>query len=97
MTLPVFRSPASVEDVTQVVRFLIDQDAPKTARRFAAETIGLISQFPKIGSPWRGGRAFRRFLKVRRFRNYLIFYRRGREGIVIDRILYGWQDLGRRI
>lgn len=90
------------EDAVEIWR-LIAEDNPQSAEAFLdaiEEVSSLLSATPEIGSP----RYFShpelqglRFLPLRKFENYLLFYRalKDEEVIEIIRIVHGARDLPR--
>ena len=90
------------EDVVEIWR-IIAEDNPQAAEAFLdaiEEVSSLLSATPEIGSP----RYFShpelqglRFLTLRKFENYLLFYRalKDEEMIEIVRIVHGARDLPR--
>jgi toxin ParE1/3/4 len=71
---------------------------PRAARRVHAaigETLQFLAEYPGAGQE-RSELAHRlRSLPVRRYRNYLVFYRPTNEGIEVIRVLHGARDLRR--
>jgi toxin ParE1/3/4 len=79
--------------------FYIARRNPAAAERFlnaSEEALGLLAEFPELGSPcsfknpaWSNLRSW----ALRRFRNYVIYYRPLPEGIEVVRVLHGAQDV----
>lgn len=92
--------PAASRDVDGIADYLYENASRDVAYQFLAEAeqaFALLADQPEIGwltkekSPLlEGARTFR---VSSRFREYMIFYRRWRDGIEVIRILHGARDL----
>jgi len=94
---PVVFNPAAVRDLDDITQFIAN-DNPRASievRCAILDTADLIGRFPLIGfQP-----AFRskrhvgvRFLTVKKYRNYLVFYRESESEVEILRVLNSAQD-----
>ena len=93
----VYRQKA-LEDITEIIRYLAPQ-SPKAAQMFKErleETTALLTQMPEIGVQ----RHFKhpdlanvRFVPIKQFKKYLLFYQHQENSIYIIRIVHGVQDL----
>jgi len=94
----VFEKPSAAWDVDEIVEFLY-QRSPSAARRFFIsvwETYEWLCRMPEGGSEvaelthtsYEG----MRFSKVKRFKNYLVFYIPIPDGIVVYHVLDGRRD-----
>src|SRR5207253_2286674 len=77
----------------------IGRDSLPAARRFlqaADKAMEKLARMPQMGSPWDSTNpalAGLRVWGIRKFENYLIFYRAVPEGIEVLRVLHGARDL----
>ena len=97
MNLPIFPSVAATNDITELYCFFIAQDANLGGRFLEClnATYEMISHMPELGELYR----FRdpamknvRIRSVKKFSNYLIFYRIETNRIEILRVLHGARD-----
>lgn len=94
----VFLSPEAVADLDEIHAYIHGFN-PYAARRSldaAFETFDLLSRAPEIGQPrpYSNPRLHdMRSFVIRRFRNYVVFYRATPERIEIVRVLHGARDL----
>jgi toxin ParE1/3/4 len=79
--------------------YFIGHDNPRAAERFldvAEDAFNKLAEMPGLGPEW-GFKSPKlkdvRFWPIRRFRNYLIFYRRTATGINVIRVIHGAQDV----
>jgi toxin ParE1/3/4 len=92
-------SRAAVRDFDDIDEYLAAQGGLDLAERFnraAQETFRFLLRLPGLGVANDFGNpelAGLRMQPVRRFRNYLIFYRPTEDGIDIVRVLHGSRDL----
>ena len=97
MRLPVLPLPDATNDVDELHHYFLERDA-SVAEKFLAcldETYEMIANMPELGELYR----FRdpamkdaRVRLVKKFSNYLIFYRIETDKIVILRVLHGARD-----
>ena len=97
MSLPILPSAAATNDITELYCFFIEQDT-NLGERFLEclnETYEMIGNMPELGELYR----FRdpamknaRIRSVKKFSNYLIFYRVEPNKIEILRVLHGARD-----
>ena len=93
----VYRQKA-LEDIAEIVRYLALQ-SPKVAWQFKErleETTALLAQVPEIGVQ----RHFKhpdladvRFVPLKQFKKYLLFYQRLEDNLHIIRVVHGARDL----
>jgi len=97
MTLPVTRTAEAKEDIIELFRYFDEQDASLGDRFLEAlnETYEMIAHMPELGELYH----FRdpamkdaRVRRVKKFSNYLIFYRIETDRIEILRVLHGARD-----
>jgi len=93
------RSPSFWRDLQGITDFFNDVKAERTARRFAREldhTIDFIARFPDLGSPWESPDpelAKLRYRLVKKFKRYLVVYRKLKTRVVILRLFHASQNV----
>jgi len=97
MNLPIQPTPAATEDITDLYYYFLEQ-SPNLAERFLEcldKTYEMLTQMPELGQLYR----FRdttmrdaRIRKIKKFSNYLIFYRIETDHIKILRVIHGATD-----
>lgn len=98
MAQVVKRAAASI-DLDKIAAYLTQERSTRTAIRFldaADQAMRNLADMPLIGGPWEGRNssfADMRTWPIRRFRNYIIYYRPIRTGIEVIRVLHGAQDV----
>jgi toxin ParE1/3/4 len=103
MTAALIRSPESIRDVENVVRYFMDQKTPATAIKFGKavmKTLNFLARFPEIGSPWESSKGRLegvRFQNVRGFRKHLIFYRLTEVGLHVMRVFHAGQNIEKQL
>jgi toxin ParE1/3/4 len=95
----VLRTPAARVDLAGCYASIGERNAGAAHRfRLSAETtFAALSRTPGIGAPYETANprlSGLRCARVRRFRNYLIFYRSIAGGIEIIRVLHAARDIG---
>ena len=89
----IFITPAAENDLVNIWVY-IARDNPKAADRTfqaAEETFGLLAEMPSIGvSYWTTHPKLKglKFFPVKKFSNYIVYYRELSEGIEIVRVLH---------
>ena len=89
----IFITPAAENDLVNIWVY-IARDNPKAADRTfqaAEETFGLLAEMPSIGvSYWTTHPKLKglKFFPVKKFSNYIVYYRELNEGIEIVRVLH---------
>lgn len=97
---PVVFNPIAIVDLDEITDFIAADD-PKAAQRVRTavlETASKLGQFPGLGCrPTFGAPRFAdiRFLPVKQFRNYLIFYLEHGLEVEVLRIVHGARESGR--
>lgn len=93
--LQVIRLPRADADIDEIALHFLDERAFDVAERFGLaidDTLAFIGRFPDVGEQVSRSRAkapaFRIF-PVRGFPNYLIYFRRGENRLVVLRVLHG--------
>ncbi len=94
----VFRRPAARRDLIEHYAYLYDNASEAIAERFLSrveDTLALLLQQPKIGSPLelrhhdlKGLRKWR----VKDFDNHLVFYRQQSDALFVVRVLHAAND-----
>jgi toxin ParE1/3/4 len=86
------------EDIEEILRY-ISQDNPTAAlavRKAIENTCETLASMPEIGTHRRFANPVYegiRLLPVKKFGNYLIFYRPTQEGVLIIRVLHAARDI----
>jgi toxin ParE1/3/4 len=94
----VIRTPRAEQDLEEIA-IHIGQKNHQAALRFlhaAERAFELLAHMPGIGSPWETTNPKfldLRFHRIRRYKNYLIFYKLTSDAIVVIRVLHGSRDL----
>jgi toxin ParE1/3/4 len=97
MNLPVTRTAEAREDIIELLRYFDAQD-PNLGERFLEclhETCEMIAHMPELGELYRFRNPAMKDARVRlvkKFSNYLIFYRIESDRIEILRVLHGARD-----
>lgn len=95
----VVHANSSWRDQLKIVEYLDSTRPGDTARRFLValdDTIKFIAEFPDLGNPWEWSdkrNSNVRFRLVKRFKKYLVLYRRLEDHVVILRVFHGSQDI----
>jgi toxin ParE1/3/4 len=98
MNMPIIKLPQAQRDLQQLARYLGEQ-SPTTGFRFydpAEKAFQSLARMPEMGSLW--GSANPQFVDmrvwpIRRFENFLIFYRPLNQGIEVIRVLHASRDI----
>jgi toxin ParE1/3/4 len=99
MNRVIIRRSRAKSDVLEIAEY-ISRDSISSAERFLTkveETLELLLQFPEIGTLWDPQKTrFEglRWMSVKGFGKYLIFYRSTPEGIEVIRVLQGVRNFG---
>ena len=97
MSLPITRTDEAVEDIADLHYFFFERDA-SVAEKFLTclyETYEMIANMPELGELYHFRNPAMQDARVRRikkFSNYLIFYRIETDRIEILRVLHGARD-----
>lgn len=90
--------PIARQELTAIAT-RIGQDRPATAQRFLAaarNAYELLATMPEVGTNWETVNPNYqgvRYFPIRRFRNFVIFYRPLSDGVEVLHILHGARDL----
>ncbi len=93
--------PQAERDLNEIEEDLANRASPQVALRFvqaADRTWDLLERMPEIGAPrrYRNRRLFGlRMWPMRRFENYLVFYRPLKRSVDVVRILHASRDIRR--
>ncbi len=98
MTPPIRISPRAAHDLDGFAEYLGERSSQAAVRFQSAveKTLKFLQEFPEIGSTYTKTDPVPQELRwwpVRRFKNYLIFYRLLAEHLEVVRVLYGSRDL----
>lgn len=101
MSIKVEKSSVAIRDFTRILNYFLDQNAPDAGLRFVDafdSTLEKIADLPDLGSRWESGNprlAKIRYWPIKGFVNYLVFYQRFTDVIVITHVLHASQDIER--
>jgi len=93
----ILRTTVSRSDIVEILLH-IRRDSRRNARRMHTaidETLRFPAEYPNFGRPREELAARLRSFPVRRYRNYLVFYRPIADGIQVIRVLHGARNLRR--
>ena len=99
VTRRVLIRPAAREDIDRHAFFLVENASPRVALQFLDlidETFRQLLRYPRLGRPYHADSPTlqgMRQVRIRGFRNYLLFYRVGRSHIEVWRLFHGAQDI----
>lgn len=93
------RSPGFWQDLQGITDYSKDVKKEKTAVRFARavdDTIDFIARFPDLGNPWESpdpDLAMLQYRLVKRFKRFLVVYRRLKTRVVMHRVFHASQNV----
>jgi toxin ParE1/3/4 len=91
----ILRTPTSLRDISDSVLY-IARENPDAARKLETaidQTLNLLADFPDLGTKRNEFGPLLRSFPVRKFKNYIAFYRPIPGGIELLRMLHGARDL----
>lgn len=94
---PIVFNPKAVSDLDEIVRYIAaeNDDASVRVREAILDTAELLGKFPAAGCvPTFTAERFSgiRFIPVKRYRNYLLFYLEKANEVEVLRVLHGARD-----
>ena len=97
MNLPVMRTSVAREDIIELLRYFDAQDSNLSEKflEYLHETYDMIAHMPELGELYHFRNPAMKDARVRpikKFSNYLIFYRIEADRIEILRVLHGARD-----
>jgi len=90
----ILRTPASRNDIVEILLYIRRENRPAARRVHTAidETLRFLAEYPHVGKKREELAPHLRALPVRRYRNYIVFYRPMVNGIEVIRVLHGARD-----